>query len=118
MSSDIEIHFDEAIAAYIVRFPDWVELQALKAAKLRFEKLLAEATSNRTFSLLLDTGPHEFESIECRRYVRDFLSIEALAERCRKFANVKPKSYGLGEIVSDTEASFNTYSDAYEWLKS
>jgi len=94
-----------------------VELEALKKAKAKFENLLAKNAQIEEFSLLFDTGAHEFESVECLKYVRTFLSIQSLLEKCQKFASVAPANYVKAEIKSDTEATFNEYFEAYDWLR-
>ena len=118
MKKDIKISFDETINSYIVRLPDMVELEALKKAKAKFEKLLAKNAQIEEFSLLFDIGAHEFESVECLKYVRTFLSIQSLLEKCQKFASVAPANYVKAEIKSDTEATFNECFEAYDWLRS
>jgi len=116
MNKGIKISFDESINSYIIKFPDLVELGALKKAKTDFNKLLTKNSQRHKFSLLFDTGAHEFESIECLKYVRTFLSIQPLIENCHKFASVVPESFTKAEVKSDKEASFNNYSEAYCWL--
>ena len=117
MIRDIEISFNEEINGYIIQLPDFVELDMLKNAKFRLEKLLLESPRKTSFSVLLDTGAHEFESIECLKYLRGLLSIKPLVDNCRIFASVAPESYSQAEFKSGTEASFNEYSLAYSWLK-
>ncbi len=116
MSRDIHISFDEDINGYIVRFPDLVELASLKSAKIELERMLEDYFNRGKFALLLDMGAHEFESIECLKYVRSFLSIKLLVENCRKYASVVPECYAEAGVKSETEASFNHYSKAYYWL--
>ena len=116
MSEEIEIIFDSEISSYIVRFPDLVKLDSLKKAKKEFERLLESHSGLDRFSLLFDTGAHEFESIECLKYVRTFLSIDILVEKCEKFASVAPENYSKSEVKSEKEAIFNNYADAYKWL--
>ena len=80
MSRNIEISFDERINGYTVKFPDFAELDVLKKAKTNFKKLL-ENKPRMNFSLLFDTGAHEFESIECLKYVRELLSIKFVSRK-------------------------------------
>ena len=116
-SKKIEISFNEEIDGYIIQLPDFVELDMLKNAKFQLEKLLLESQRRTKFSVLLDTGAHEFESIECLKYLRGLLSIKPLVENCRIFASVAPESHVKAEFKSDKEAVFNEHSLAYAWLK-
>lgn len=117
MNKNIEINFNEEIDGYIIQLPNFVELDMLKNAKFRLEKLLLESPRRTKFSILLDTGAHEFESIECLKYLRALLSIKPLVENCRIFASVAPESHVNAEFKSDTEATFNEHLLAYTWLK-
>ena len=113
MSRNIGISFDQRINGYIVKFPDFVELDVLKKAKKNFGKLLKNEP-RMNFSLLFDTGAHEFESIECLKYIRELLSIKLLVDNCEIFASVAPESHAQAEVKSDKEALFNEYFVAYE----
>ena len=117
IQTTIEINFDETINGYIVKLPAIVKLQALKNAKDEFENILSAHPQAKKFSLLLDTGVHEFESIECLKFVRTFLSLKPLLKNCNKFAAVAPANYLIAEIKSEKGASFNKYEEAYIWLK-
>ena len=116
MSNNIKISFDDNINSYIVILPELVTLKMLIQSKADFEDLILSNPHNEKFSLLFDTGLHEFESIECLKYLRTFLSIKPLIDNCHKFATVAPVNYTQAKITSDKEASFNKYSDAYTWL--
>lgn len=116
MNKEIHISFDSRANTYIVKFHDLVELDSLKEARLRFEQLIIHTSGEYSFSVLLDTGAHEFESLECLKYCRSFLSIPVLLNQCVRFAVVAPAQYMTREIKSNKEAAFNCYDDAYEWL--
>ena len=116
MNNSIRISFDDDINSYIVILPELVTLKMLIQSKTDFENLILSNPHRDKFSLLFDTGLHEFESIECLKYLRTFLSIKPLIDNCHKYASVAPENYAQAEIKSDKEASFNKYSDAYAWL--
>lgn len=93
-----------------------VELKALKEAKQTFECLIKQTSGTECFSVLWDTGAHEFDSIECLKYCRSFLSFPALVSQCVRLVTVAPSQYMKSEIKSNKEASFNCYDEAYAWL--
>ena len=116
MNQEIEIYFDEEIAGYVVRLPELTTIEMLINAKSNFEDLIAKNDNGNKFSLLLDTNTHEFESIECLKFLRSLLSIPPITANCTKYASVAPENHTQKEIKSDKEASFNDFSQAYAWL--
>ena len=114
----IEIDFDKEINGYVIKMPDWVTLEMLKDWRFRFDSKLADSSEKTRYSLLIDTGKHEFESIDCLRFIREHLSGKPeFKTRFKKGAIVAPKKYGTPHVESNREAYFNDYHEAYEWLK-
>lgn len=91
MNHEIDIYVDEKISGYIMRLPELTTMEMLIKAKSDFENLLIKNDHINKFSLLLDTGKHEFES-------------------------VAPENYTPAEFKSDKEATFNDFAQAYMWL--
>lgn len=116
MNQEIDIYFDDGIFGYVVRLPDLTTMKMLVKAKNDLTNLLLKNTHIDRFSLLLDTGKHEFESIACLKFLRSLLSIPLIAENCIKYASVAPVNYFPSEFISDQEASFNDFNEAYRWL--
>ncbi len=114
----IEIHFDEEINGYVITMPDWVTLEMLKDWKFRFDKMLAETSHKSEYSLLIDTGRHEFESVDCLKFLREYLSEKPeFKNMIKKGAFVGPQKYVSPHVESDLEAYFNDYHEAHDWLK-
>jgi Ulp1 family protease len=67
---------------------------------------------------LLDTNTHDFESIECLKWLNDFFRKELnIAATIRRVAFVQPKKYRNPEIINASVAYFEKVKDAREWLK-
>ncbi len=67
-------------------------------------------------ALLLDTNKHQFESIECLKFLRDLISNEVI-HRLSSVAFVQPREYRTPEVPSSTEGYFDNFEDAYTWLQ-
>lgn len=67
--------------------------------------------------LLLDTNSHDFESVECLKWLREFLTQEkVLTQAIIKVAFVQPETYRASEVISDSVAYFNDSDSARKWL--
>lgn len=112
---DIQTKFNDSIHAFIVRMPNYVTLKTLNIWSQYFLQVLEERTEK--VGLLLDTNLHEFESIECLKFLRELLSNENLVKcRISRSAFVQPLRYRQPEIVSYIEAYFSNIEDAHKWL--
>lgn len=94
-----------------------VTLDEMKEANAEFKKLLSGLKENESFSLLFDTGNHEFETIEALKFARSMLTGKTVLNNCIKFASVAPESYTKPGVKSEREATFCDYEKAYLWLK-
>ena len=114
----IEIHFNEEINGYVITMPNWVTIEMLKNWKVRLDKKLVESPQTSRFSLLIDTGKHEFESVDCLRFLREYLSGNPeFKNRAEKCAFVAPQKYVTPHVESNLEAYFNDFQEGYKWLK-
>lgn len=99
--------------------PDFVSLEILKDWKCRFDEVLASISNDAELALLIDTGKHGFESVECLKFLRDYLTeTPDFRNKFVKAAFVAPSNFAAPHIVSDMEAYFNEFQAAYDWLKS
>lgn len=110
----MEIFFKKEIDCYLVTFPDYITLECLKnwggKIKTEFEKSFS-------FGMLIDTSTHNFESIECLKWLRQFLS-DLVSKKCITIiAFIQPEAYREPEVVSDKEAYFSNIDSAKKWLK-
>ena len=117
MKTRVKVSFDKDIEGIVVRLPHMVTLDEMKEVNIEFTKLLSNLKKNEKFSLLFDTGSHEFETIEALKFARKILTVETVLKSCKKFASVAPDSYIKSEIKSEQEATFSEYEEAYSWLK-
>lgn len=68
--------------------------------------------------LLIDTNLHQFESVQCLKGLRDFLTMNPVIQsRKVKAAFVKPENVMPSHIKSEFEAYFHSYDEAYKWLE-
>ena len=114
----IAIQFDNNIDAYIVLMPEYISLDSLHLWAKELDCLLKWRKPQEDVALLIDTNRHQFESIECLKFLRDFLSNDSAIVRhlsCAAF--VSPKDTRPAQIVSAKEAYFTEFDDAYQWLK-
>ena len=113
----ITIEYDGALQGFIIRFPDWVTLAALKDWGARFDRDLTALKSSGQYVVLIATGKHAFESVACLRYMREYLSTShTIRKWIRKAAFIAPKKYMPPHVKNCSEAYFNEYSDGYTWL--
>jgi hypothetical protein len=111
----IRTEFDLNIDAYVVYLPPLVTLKTLKMWGSEFLMKL-ERKPNK-IGLLFDTSAHNFESIECLKWVKEFFSIEpVIVDHINRVAFVQPTEYRSPEVVSESEAYFVSNQDARKWL--
>jgi carboxypeptidase C (cathepsin A) len=83
-----------------------------------FNQELKAIRSSKYFNLLVDTNKHNFESIQCLKNLREYLTKNpALKSNCKKAAFVSPAKYMTPKIESETVAYFDNLEQAYIWLK-
>ncbi|MEJ2446144.1 MAG: hypothetical protein P8Y42_22290 [Exilibacterium sp.] len=112
---EISLKFDTEIKCFVVIFPELVTLQSLKRWGQRF---VDELNGKEGVGLLIDTGPHNFESITCLKWLKEFLTqAPEVRQSIRKVAFVSPPHHHQPEIIDDREAYFSDISDARIWLK-
>lgn len=112
---DIQTIFDDSTNVYIVSMPKYITLEALRIWSQFFLKILEERS--RKVGLLLDTNLHEFESVECLKFLREFLTNKKqVKSRISRVAFVQPLRSGQPEIISNNEAYFSDIGKAHKWL--
>ena len=112
MEDRIKIPYDEIINGYVVTMPDFVTLKMIEEWKVRFEQKLKTLPSSSHCALLFDTGKHNFESIQCLKSLREYLSDDALIKSCvTRAALVAPAN-----CVVPSEAYIDNIDVAYQWL--
>jgi hypothetical protein len=115
MEQTVKMLFDETISAHIVRLPEIIELSSLMAWGNTLKQVTASTPDGVV--LLIDSNIHNFTSIECTQYLRSLLSTDpSVAPKLKRVAFVAPNSYRMPEEVSEREAYFCKYDDAYNWL--
>ncbi|MCU7924358.1 MAG: hypothetical protein KZQ88_16840 [Candidatus Thiodiazotropha sp. (ex Dulcina madagascariensis)] len=113
----IKTKYDEEIGGYRVYMPEYIAIRALETWANEFGEALEEREVPQAFSLLLDINKHDFESIECLKYLRDFLyKLNQMQEGLTKIAFVQPVKYKVPGIVSRNEAYFSNMLEAETWL--
>lgn len=120
MKSDrsvVQTRFDSRLDAFVVTFPEFVTLHCLREWGEAFP-LELERHSNDV-ALLLDTNQHNFESVECLKWLRTFLMGEPSVEsNIYRVAFIQPSEYRNAEVVSNGEAYFTHMKEAQRWLRS
>jgi hypothetical protein len=102
------------VDCYVVRFPDHITLESLRKWGREFK---IELAGRRGFGLLLDTNRHDFESVACLKWLRDYLTQDDVVKQAiSKVAFVQPEAYGVSQVVSDYEAYFHDPASAKKWL--
>ncbi len=69
-ASIIQTRFDAGLDAFVVKFPEFVTLSCLRDWGDVF--LLELESHSNNVALLLDTNQHNFESVECLKWLRSF----------------------------------------------
>ncbi len=112
---EIVIQFDENAQSFIVSLPEFVTLNALKIWGKNFLERLK--TQPDSVGLLFDSNRHNFESIECLKWLKVFFMEElSVNAKVNRVAFVQPEKYKPASIVSNVEAYFINVQDAYNWL--
>ncbi len=110
----MEISTFQEADCYVVMFPDHITLESMKSWGVEFKNKL---NGKSGLSLLLNTNSHNFESVECLKWLREFLTQEqVLTQAINKVAFVQPGTYRATEVISDSEAYFNDSYSARKWL--
>ncbi|MCU7917187.1 MAG: hypothetical protein KZQ95_02370 [Candidatus Thiodiazotropha sp. (ex Epidulcina cf. delphinae)] len=113
----IKTNYGRKIGAYMVYMPEHIAIRTLENWTNEFERTLEERENPQEFSLLLDTNRHDFESIECLKYLRGFLhKLSRMQGGLIKIAFVQPAKYRVPGIVSSSEAYFSNTLEAKNWL--
>ena len=103
----IHTDYHSDIESYVVSLPGGVSYSALKNWGIEFIRELQ--TRSGTAALLFNTNAHNFESIDCLKWLREFFAKEdVFTSTIRRVAFVQPIQYRSPEVVSDTEAYFST----------
>ena len=117
MEERIQTHFDAKISGYVVTLPGYVTLHMIEEWKVRFKQKLKEIPSSNNCSLLFNTGPHNFENIQCLKSLRQYLSEDAFIKSClTRAALIAPAKFMIPIVKSDSEAYFDNIDSAYQWL--
>ncbi len=112
---DIQTNFDDSNNSFVVTMPNYITLKGLNIWSRNFLKCL-EGKSEKS-GLLLDTKLHEFESVECLKFLREFLTKEdRIKKQISRVAFVQPLKCREPEIVSNIEAYFSNVEEAHNWL--
>lgn len=116
-ASIIQTRFDAGLDAFVVKFPEFVTLSCLRDWGDVF--LLELESHSNDVALLLDTNQHNFESVECLKWLRSFLMDEPTIESTvYRVVFILPQEYRRPEVVSDGEAYFTNTREAQRWLQS
>lgn len=112
---EIKTRFDEDLGALIVTLPDFVTLEALKGWEAPFFQAVEHRPGE--VGLLFDTNSHNFESIDCLKWLKQFFVERALiGSKVSPVAFVQPGQHKAPQVASDAEAYFLTVQEARSWL--
>lgn len=112
----IQTRFDADLNAYLVKFPVFITLGCLHDWGKMFVTELQSRDSGT--ALVIDTNQHDFESVECLRWLRMFLVGEPIIRSSvYRVAFVQPSEHRRPEVVSDVEAYFSSVEEACRWLQ-
>ena len=118
MTGRIQVKFDEKLKGYIVSMPDFISLSAIEEWKDRFDIDLISIPSDQQARLLIDTNQHQFESIQCLKSLREFFANNSVIQSNGvKVAFVQPANFVEPQIRSEREAYFESFEEAYKWLR-
>ena len=121
MKEHIQVRFDERISGYVISMPEFICLNAIEQWIDEFGKELSTLPQGSRIALLIDTNLHQFESIQCLKRMREFLTTnkQVMSASHVVVAFVAPASYIEVHIKSESEseAYFETRPDAYRWLE-
>jgi len=119
MKEHIQVRFDERISGYVISMPEFICLNAIEQWIDEFGKELSTLPQGSRITLLIDTNLHQFESIQCLKRIRAFLTTNKQVVNASHVvvAFIAPASHIEAHIKSESEAYFETRSDAYRWLE-
>ena len=118
MQNRIEFNFDKRINGYVVTMPDYVTSEMIEEWKDRFDQGLETIRSSNKFALIFDTNKHHFESIQCLKILREYLTDnKVLKSSFSRTALVAPAKFMTPHIKSEVEAYFDNLERAYKWLE-
>ena len=110
----VEIFVQKEGDCYVSRFPDYVTLEQLRNWGVKIKK---ELEKGGRYNLLIDTNAHNFESVECLKWLGEFLMLDSIvSQNIDSVAFVQPEVYRSPEVVSDREAYFTDNISAKKWL--
>ena len=114
MSDRIIFSFDKMINGYVIAMPDIVTLTVIADWIECFDDDI-RSSGRESYSLLIDSNKHHFESIQCLKSLREYLT--QIQGQVSRVAFVAPPNFRESEIVSGREAYFDNLEQAYQWLK-
>ena len=118
MQNRIEFNFDKRINGYVVTMPDYVTSEMIEEWKDRFDQGLETIRSSNKFALIFDNNKHHFESIQCLKILREYLTDnKVLKSGFSRTALVAPAKFMTPHIKSEVEAYFDNLERAYKWLE-
>lgn len=118
MTDGIQVKFDEKLKGYIVSMPDFISLGAIEEWKDRFDNDFKSIPTGQDVMLLIDSNQHQFESIQCLKSLREFFANNSVIQTNNvKVAFVQPANFVEPQIKSEREAYFESFEEAYEWLR-
>ena len=99
----------------MIIFPNYITLESLMTWGIIIKNKIA---GNTGLTLLIDTNSHNLESVECLKWLRNFLTKEiAVSQAIDKVAFIQPVIYRAPGIMSQREAYFSDINSAKKWLK-
>jgi len=116
MDTQIDTKYDRKIDSFVVRMPGFISLNALKTWKKEFLATLSQINDHDKKGVLIDTNNHQFESVECLKYLRELFSEPQIKRSISRFAFVSPGRYRKPEIIDYSEGYFLSFEEAYRWL--
>jgi hypothetical protein len=118
MQNRIEFNFDKRINGYVVTMPDFVTLDMIEEWKDRFDQELKTIRTSIKFALIFNTNKHNFESIQCLKVLREYLTDNKVLKSCfSRTALVAPAKFMAPVIKSEVEAYFDNLEQAFKWLE-
>ena len=118
MKDEIELKYDKEIKVYTVSFPEHITYESLSKWRIKFHEILDARPHPNSELLLLDSNKHDFESLECLKFLREILNqLANLENGIHKIAFIQPAHYRKPEIISNNEAYFANTDDAKVWLR-
>lgn len=118
MHTQIETSYDDQIRSFIIWMPEYTTLNALKKWRSELLTYLEKIKIQEKIALLIHTNTHEFESIACLKFMREFLTLEhKIVSRISRIAFVQPSQFQEPEIKNSNLGYFTCFKGAHSWLK-